>query len=41
MARKSGNTPKRNWRQSLFIALSLFLIISMALGYVLPYLLPQ
>ena len=41
MTRKSNNTPKRDWRQVVLIILSLFLILSMTLGYVLPYLLPK
>ncbi len=34
--KRSSNTPRRDWKQVLWIVLSLLLVISMAIGFILP-----
>ena len=34
--KRSSNTPPRDWKQGLLILLSLLLVISMAIGFILP-----
>lgn len=35
---KRSSTPRRDWKQVLLIILSLLLVISMAIGFILPIL---
>lgn len=36
--KRSSATPRRDWKQVLWIVLSLLLVISMAIGFILPIL---
>lgn len=36
--KRSSNTPRRDWKQVVWIVLSLLLVISMAIGFILPIL---
>lgn len=34
--KRNSNTPRRDWKQVLWIVLSLLLVICMAVGFILP-----
>lgn len=36
--KRSSNAPRRDWKQVLLIILSLLLVVSMAIGFILPIL---